>query len=407
MARVRLTAAAVERFSPPKTGQAEYFDELLPSFGLRVSCSGTKAWIVMTRINGKLIRLTIGRYPAINLAGARKRAQESLGLVAQGIDPRHLEEEKRLQRQIAVENTFGRLAQAFMTRHVEPNLRTTTAREYRRILFGKDTAPWHGRPVSSIKKRDVLNLMDSIDARGAKSAARLALAYLRKFFNWCVDREIIETSPIDRIRLGGSLRSRERVLSEGELRLIWAAFDRETGFFGSLFQLLMLTGQRRNEVAGMRWDETSDLDVDSVVWEIPSTRTKNHLAHFVPLPPQAVSILRAIPRTGPYVFSSTGETPASGFSKAKARIDGRIAEMLDSERRNPIPPWTLHDMRRTMVTMMNERLGIAPHIVEAVVNHVTGSAKAGVAGVYNRALYLEERRRALQRWDALIANLTG
>ncbi len=317
MARKRLTAASIERVRPPKAGQAEYFDELLPSFGLRVSHSGTKAWFVMTRVNGKLIRLTIGRHPATKLAEARKRAQEILGLAAEGIDPRHVEEAKRLKRQIDVENTFGRLAQQFMARHVEPNLRNSTTREYRRILFGKDTAVWHSRPVSSIKKRDVLDLLDSIDARGAKAASRLSLAYLRKFFNWCVDREIIETSPIDRIRLSRSLSSRERVLSEDELRLVWAAFNKEAGLFGPLFKLLMLTGQRRNEVAGMRWDEVPDFDTDRAVWEIPSTRTKNRLAHLVPLPPQAVSILRTTPRTGPYVFSSTGDTPVSGIQQGE------------------------------------------------------------------------------------------
>ncbi|GAF90458.1 unnamed protein product, partial [marine sediment metagenome] len=193
-----------------------------------------------------------------------------------------VEEDKRLKRKVDIENTFGRLAQQFMTKHVEANLRATTAREYQRILFGDDTSKWRARPVTSIKKRDVLDLMDAIDARGAKSAAALSLAYLRKFFNWCVEREIIESSPMDRIRLGRNLRSRERVLSEDELRVIWTAFASEAGLFGSLFQLLLLTGQRRNEVAGMRWDELRGLDTDQAIWEIPSERTKNRRTHLVP-----------------------------------------------------------------------------------------------------------------------------
>jgi integrase len=406
MARSKLTAAAIDRFRPPKAGQVEYFDELLRSFGLRVSYSGTKAWFVMTRVNGKLIRVTIGRYPAIGLADARKRAQEIMRLAAEGIDPRHVEEEKRLKRQVDIENTFGRLAEHFMAKHVEPNLRDTTAREYQRILFGKDTAKWRARPVNSIKKRDVLDLMDAIDARGSKSAAALSLAYLRKFFNWCVEREIIESSPMDRFRLGRNLRSRERVLSEDELRLIWTAFDAETGLFGSLFQLLLLTGQRRNEVAGMRWDELRDIDTDQAIWEIPSGRTKNRRTHLVPLTPHVVNIITAMPRTGACVFSSTGDKPVSGFSKPKARIDQRIVDLAEISNSPAMPPWRLHDMRRIMVTMMNEHLGVAPHIVEAVVNHVTGSAKAGVAGVYNRALYMDERRQALDLWSDRVSQIS-
>jgi integrase len=402
MARSKLTAAAIDRFRPPKSGQVEHFDELLRSFGLRVSHSGTKAWFVMTRVNGKLIRVTIGRYPAIGLADARKRAQELMRLAAEGIDPRHVEEEKRLKRQVDIENTVGRLAEHFMDKHVEPNLRDTTAREYRRILFGKDIAQWRARPVNSIKKRDVLELMDSIDARGSKSAAALSLAYLRKFFNWCVEREIIESSPMDRFRLHRNLRSRERVLSEDELRPIWTAFDAETGLFGSLFQLLLLTGQRRNEVAGMRWEEFRGLDTDQAIWEIPGQRTKNRRTHLVPLTPRAAAMILAMPRIGTFVFSSTGDKPVSGFSKSKARVDQRLADFAEMSDQPVMPPWRLHDMRRTMVTSMNEHLSVAPHIVEAVVNHVTGSAKAGVAGVYNRALYMDERRNALERWDQYI-----
>ena len=176
--------------------------------------------------------------------------------------------------------------------------------------------------------------------------------------------------------------------------------------FAPLFKLLLLTGQRRGEVAGMRWDEIRDLEAASPVLEIPGMRTKNHQTHSVPLAPEVVAILMAMPRTGPFVFSTTGETAVSGFRKAKARIDQRIAEQIMTRGTAPLPRWALHDLRRTMVTMMNERLGTAPHVVEAVVNHITGSAKAGVAGVYNRALYLSERRAALIAWAEQVLRLT-
>ena len=298
MASIKLTSAAVERLRPPKAGQSEYFDELLPSFGLRVSHSGTQAWFVMTRVEGKLIRLTLGRHPGMKLADARKQAQEIMRLAAAGIDPRHVEEEKRQKRQIDIDNTFGRLAEQFMAKHVEPNLRPTTSREYKRILFGKDTARWRSRPVSSIKKTDILELMDAIDARGAKTAGGLSLAYLRKFFNWCVDRDAIEISPADRIKNSRKIPSRARVLTLQELKLIWAAADAEGGIFGPIVKLLILTGQRRNEVAGMRWEELRDLHSKHATWEIPEARTKNARPHVVPLSAQAQAIVLRMPHVG-------------------------------------------------------------------------------------------------------------
>ena len=151
----------------------------------------------------------------------------------------------------------------------------------------------------------------------------------------------------------------------------------------------------------MKWDELRDLDGEAPVWEIPSSRTKNHRAHLVPLTSAVVAILKSMPHVGPYVFTTTGDTPVSGFSKAKARVDQHIA----SQGGAPLAPWVLHDLRRTMITVMNEHLGIQPHVVEAVVNHVNGVAKAGVAGVYNRALYLSERRTALEKWSENVLSL--
>ena len=402
----RLTATGVDKLRPLASGQIEYFDELLPSFGLRISHAGTKAWFVTLRVNRKLARITLGRYPAIDLTAARKLARDAIALAAEGIDPRHAEEEKRLKNKRDLENTFGKLAEEFTVKHVGPNLKPTTQREYRRILFGNDTEKWRRRSVSSIRKRDIIDLMDAIDERGARSASALSLAYLRKFFNWCVEREIIDASPIDRVRLERKLLSRERVLSDDEIKIVWNAFDTEGGLFGSFFKLLLLTGQRRNEVAGMRWDELRDMDTHDAIWEIPSERTKNRRTHLVPLTESMRAIITGQDHIGPYVFTSTGETPISGFSKSKARADLKISKTIVNDGLPAMPDWTLHDMRRTMVTVMNEKLGIAPHIVEAVVNHVTGGAKAGVAGVYNRALYLDERRSALQLWSKYIEEQT-
>lgn len=394
----KLTDPFIKRINPPKRGQQEYFDSLLPSFGLRVSYSGTKSWFVMTRVNGKLIRVTFGRYPALGLSGARIKARSIIEAASTGTDPRKLEEEHGRQHDAQARNTYGALTEQFMQKHVLENLRPSTTREYERVLLGDDTQAWRNLPITSIRKRDVQDLLDAIQKRGAKSASGLALAYLRKFFNWCADRDLIASSPTARIRRV-PLRSRDRILSEDELRLVGEAFEAEKGLFGSLFKLLLLTGQRRGEVAGMRWEEVRDLNTANAMWDIPGIRTKNHQSHVVPLTTMAAQIIRAMPKTGPLVFSTTGEAPVSGFSKAKARVDLWIAKRTTGSGVKAMPPWSLHDLRRTMVTAANDRLSIPPYIVEAMVNHLSGPAKAGVAGVYNRATYLAERRTAAAKWE--------
>ena len=407
MPQLKLTDAAVARIKPPEKGQAEFFDALLPSFGLRVSYSGTKAWFVMTRVDRKLIRMTLGRYPMLSLADARAKAREVIQCAASGVDPRRVEQDLRRKMDDEARTTFGMVAEQFMTKHVRSNLRPATAREYQRILFGQDTEAWRARPIASIEKRDVMAVIEAIEARGAESASIRSLAYLRKFFGWCADRDLIATPPTDRVRRPRAVQARERVLSQRELQLALRAFDEEGGAFGRLFRFVALTGQRRGEVAGMRWEELRDLKGEAPIWEMPGARTKNRRVHFVPLVPAAIRIIEAAPRTGQFVFTATGDRPVSGFSKSKTRIDQRVANIAASVGQPQPAHWTLHDLRRTMVTVMNEDLGIAPHVVEAVVNHVTGSAKTGVAGVYNRALYLTERWQALMAWAAYLEATEG
>lgn len=398
MPKTRLTAAAVERLRPPEAGQIEYFDTHLPAFGLRISYSGTKAWFVTTRVDGKLTRVTLGRHPAISLAEARDNARQVIEQAKAGYDPRQIQAEAQRQKEKERRTTFGGIAELFMERHVGRNLRPNTAREYRRILQGPDTKDWQSRPITSITKADVVDLLHQIEARGSPAAANRALAYLSKFFNWCLEQDHLTASPTVRVRALTSTRSRERVFTPEELVWIRKGLDGWTSTFAALFTILLLTGQRRAEVGGMRWGELHDLGTDHAVWDLPASRTKNHQAHRVPLAPEVQAILAGLPRTGRLVFTSRSSTSISGFSKAKAALDERITALRRKAGLAPLPSWTLHDLRRTMVTMMNERLGIAPHIVEAVVNHISGPSKRGVAGVYNRAIYLDERRQALEAW---------
>jgi integrase len=402
MPKLRITAASAEHIKIPAKGQVEYFDQLLPSFGLRVSYNGTKAWFVTTRIRGKLVRITIGRFPGWSLARARDAARQIKSQAEAGIDPREiqrnaLEEEARHHR-----NTFAAAADDFLAFYARRKLRTSTVREYERILLGSDTCKLRPRPISDITQHDIRDVIDAIEGRGSPGAANRALAYLKKFLSWCVDRGLIASSPAGRIEPPHSNGSRDRVLDEEEIAIIWSAFKAEGGSFGAIFKLLLLTGQRRGEIAGMQWNELKELEVSDPIWEMPGNRTNNKLAHIVPLSSAAVDLIRNIHTSNSiHVFTTTGTTPVSGFGKAKKRIDAWI-----SKHHRPLPSWTLHDLRRTMVTRMNETLHVQPHVVEAVVNHASGAAKRGVARVYNRALYMEERRQALDAWAQHIVKLT-
>jgi integrase len=157
----------------------------------------------------------------------------------------------------------------------------------------------------------------------------------------------------------------------------------------------------------MRWDELRGLGTADALWDLPGSRTKNGQPHLVPLAPAVQEILTNVPKTSAFVFTTTDTTAVSGFSKAKSLLDSQVTEQRSAAGLPPLPAWTLHDLRRTMVTMMNERLGVQPHVVEAIVNHMNGSAKRGVAGVYNRALYLNDRRSALQAWASLTNQLSS
>ena len=320
-------------------------------------------------------------------------------MVSEGKDPRHIKAEAKRKRHEEGQNTFEGCTADFLEKYAQRRLRPSTQREYRRILTGQDTRHWHDKPIAQLTKRDVLDVLEAIDRRGSPGAAKRALVYLRRFFNWCAERDILSAVPTDRIRPLHPEVKRDRVLSEEELRHVLGAIDAEASLFGPLIRVLLLTGQRRSEVAGMRWSELRSLNGADMVWEIPGERTKNRQSHLVPLVPAVCKIIRGMPRIGDLVFTTTGKTPVSGFGRAKERLDARIATMRGAEGIAPIRAWTLHDLRRTMVTVMNEQLGVAPHVVEAVVNHMSGLAKAGVAGVYNRALYMEDRRAALGDWS--------
>lgn len=252
----------------------------------------------------------------------------------------------------------------------------------------RDWAPFHNRAAASLTRSEIAAHLLKLKERGPIASNR-SRATLRAMFSWAVESGRVETMPAFPSKVLKSEPQRDRVLSLDELRAIWAAAG--DGDHGAIVRLLTLTGQRREEVGGMRWGE---LDLERGLWSLPGERTKNGRPHVVPLSAQAVELVRAVPRReGRDNLFGNARGSYSGWSRSKRRLDGRAG----------VAPWTLHDLRRSWATHVNELTG-APHVVEAALNHLSGT-KAGVAGIYNRASYLPERTRAMQVWaDSLLGS---
>jgi integrase len=408
-----LTARRVET-AKAETARREIPDGLTPGFYLIVQPSGAKSFAVRYRHAGKTRKVTIGNAEALTLEAARDIGRDLLRDAAKGQDPaagkkaakaealRQAEEEKRAERDL-----FENVAVDFMKRHAVKNTREGSFLETARILGLKRTddgwdetgngviAEWKGRKVQDITRRDVNTLLDAIVDRGAPVMANRTLAAVRKLLNWCVSRDVIESSPATLIELPSKESSRKRVLTDDELSLVWNAANGEGYPFGPIVKLMALLGQRENEIARMRWDE---LDLDGKLWTLPASRTKNDEPHTVPLPDAAVKILKAMPDTKTkqgFVFANYEGKPPTAFSHAKRRIDDAIAA---ANKNMPIPDWVFHDLRRTMVSGM-ARLQIALPVIEKVINHKSGTFR-GVVSVYQHHDFAVEKRKALAAWAA-------
>jgi integrase len=413
MPTIRLTQRAIETLPRPATGRVEYWDTHLPSFGVRVAASGRKTWVAMYRVDGKLIRETIGILALIpNVAEARERARESMNNAQAGRNPVAERRERELAAKIKAEapsDAFRPVATRYLERYAKKNTKPTTWKELQRQLEVDVFPKWGERPVGSITRQDVTALLDAIADRGSPTQANRTLARLKTLFRWVLDEELIPADPTARVRKVIKETARDRALSDDEIRLFWAGCDRLGWPFGPMYQLLLLTAQRRDEVGGVEW---SELDLDRRLWIIPREKAKNDRAHEVQLSALAIEIIEALPRIGDrFLFTTSGDRPVSGFSKSKDRLDRHMLDLLRAELaeagKDPdgakIDDWILHDLRRTAATGM-ARLNIPPHVVDKVLNHVSGSIR-GVAAVYNRHAYLDERRAALEAWSRHVESL--
>lgn len=377
--RKALSARLVESICNSSERRLEIWDTHLPSFGMRVSKSGKKSWFVIVRDNHRQRRITLGHYPVLALADAREKARLILREAQLGTP---------VDRTAHSPDTLGEIIARFIEIYAKPKNRGW--KESGQLLKKFDVL--FDMPIRSISRPQVVQILDSIVANGTPYRANRALAALKRVFSWALDRGIIEVHPILGLKPPAKEIARERVLSDAELRELFAATKNETYPFSHILLLLALTGQRRSEVSGMRW---SEVDLKSRLWTIPSSRSKNGISHDVPLSAEACTILHSLPRFlgSDYVFTTNGITPVSGFGRLKKRIDSDLS----------FSNWRIHDLRRTVASGM-AKLGIAPHVVEKVLNHRSGIL-SGVAAVYNRYGYNVEKRSALESWAQHLSRL--
>ena len=377
----------------------DVMDTDVPGFGVRVSEIGQKTFILIARYPGSPnpTRRALGEYPALSLEDARGRARDWRDLIRKGLDPKAEEDRLRRQELRKQEMTFASVAEDFIERHLKGQRKAKDSeREVRKELIG----PWGERPVASITREDVVALVDAIVRRPAPYTAHIVLGHARSLFNWAISRSAygLESSPCDRVKptaLIGAKQPRQRVLSDAELASLWGASDTVGYPFGPLYKLLLLTGARKNEVAGMRW---SELDLTKCVWTVPPERFKSNASHLVPLTDQAVEIIRHIPRftKGDHLFTTThGEKPISGFSKGKTRVDKLMKEDIGT-----IPPWVIHDIRRTVRTRLAS-LKISDLVAEMVIGH----GRKGIQRVYDQHTYEDEMRDALKQWASRLRSI--
>lgn len=415
-----------------KAGERDQFiwDNEVRGFGLKVTPAGGRVYIYQYRIarpgeaeRTPAKRYTIGKHGNLTPEQARKRAKALAAMVDQGIDPRQRDldeiaakdEAKRREQateRLHNEMTLGKMAVVWLDHYEnEKDRRPSSVRMAKMVVNNHLKPALQDKPLPHISRVDLQPVIDAIPSK-QRGMRRSVFAYASVFFNWAVKRGDIDTNPLAGMAKPEAPKARDRVLSDDELLEVWKASQKLGEPFGPFFRLLILTGQRRSEVAGMGWTE---LDRSAATWVIPPDRAKNGVAHIVPLSSDVLAELdrlarigqrdedghaiEAWPKTG-FVLTTTGRTPVSGITKAKRALNDKIAEANEGV---GLAPWRIHDLRRTQATGF-QRLGVRFEVTEAVQNRIDG-AKGGVAGIYQRHDWKEEKRSALDTWARHLAAL--
>lgn len=403
------------------------WDDKLSGFGLKVTPAGAKVYLLQYRVGGRghpTRRYTIGKHGPMTPDQARTRAKELAHMVELGIDPRQADddakaakaEELRLAAErirLESELTFTKQVDTWLEGY-EVDHRPRTVDQARSIVELYLRPSLGGKPLPHITRADLQPIIDAIPLRSR--ANRLAVyAYASIFFRWAMERGTIDANPIKTMAKPKAPEARDRVLTDDELAAVWTGAGKLTGPYGAFYRLLILTGQRRDEVAGMKWPE---LDRARAIWTIPADKAKNGKTHIVPLSTSvmveldALSLARQIkakadkpdaatwPKAGP-VLTTDSATSIRSYSKAKIALDTAIAEARGTKKNPaPIPAWRVHDLRRTLATGL-QRLGIRLEVTEAALNHLSGS-RAGIVAVYQQHDWASEKRDALRGWAAAV-----
>jgi integrase len=427
--RVLLTDKALKAMRPtPAKKRLIVWDAVQPHFGVRITDKGHKSFVVVKRVRGTKSPsfYVLGHYPDLKLAEAREKARAVLGELAEGIDRKALERKRQEEERRIEKNRFAAVAQLFIDKHAN---KIRSGKETARIIHLYLIPTFGVLQIDEIRRRQIAELLDDIeagnfvDASGRKLGgpvmADRVLAALRKMFNWHAARDDDFMSPIVKgmARTKPRERARTRVLDDYELLALWRALARleytnygplyESRFFASIVRQLLLTAQRRNEVGRLRGEEIDD----EGIWLISAKRYKTKTDHLVPLSQWSCSLLEQQIQlgVGGFAFTTTGDTPFSGYSKSKARLDELMGEELtkiagsdEGCRHIKLKPWRLHDLRRTAKTLM-VRAGVRPDISERVLGHVIH----GVEGVYDRHDYVAEKHSALEALSSLVQEIVG
>jgi len=409
MTHGKLSEDTVRRLPVPDTGnRITYFAgatiqgaKAPRGFGVRVTAAGARAFVLNYRLRGREHRFTIGAWPDWSALKAVREARNLRQRVDRGENPI----EDRAPSPATA--TVASILDEFITRYVRNQkqpLRERTAAEYE-SAFKRLVKPRIGRlGIYEVRRSHIIKMLDEIEEANGPVAADRTLAYVRKAFNWYATRDDQFNVPVVRgmARVKPKERARTRVLSDDEIRILWLALD-EAGTFGAFVKTLLLTAQRRDEVAQMRHSEIGH----EGIWAIPAERYKAKRPNFVPLSKAALDVIAAQPKHDDcdYVFPSRAKTPYSGYSKSKVKLDKAVFAAMKKQAKKgakvePIPNWTLHDLRRTAKTLM-VRAGVRPDISERVLGHVI----AGVEGTYDRHSYADEKRDALEKLVEMIQRI--
>lgn len=412
MAVGKISKASVDGVGPA-TRDMFLWDTKLPGFGLKVTPAGKRIYVFQYRLGGG--RSEIPKRFRIGEHGrpwtpekARTEAERLWAQTRHGIDPAAEKKARGVRELVDVELSFGAVADRFLSDYVK--LEWKGSYGYAESILRLHVRPvLDGKSLPDITRTDCVKVLDRIPAEQI-ALRRNVYSVLRRFFKWAIGRGI-EKSPLDGLDPPSLPASRDRILTGDELRLAWLASLSIPYPFGPFFRVLTGTGQRREEVAGLDWNE---LDRSKAEWHLPAERAKNSVASIIKLSALMIAELDAVagsdkwPRSG-FVFTTNGTTAISGFSKAKARWDQAIADLAAKEAEEagtealPFAPWRIHDLRRTLASGLQE-LGVRFEVTEAVLNHVSGS-KSGVAGVYQRYDWRPEKAAAMEAWAAHILSI--